>query len=406
MKSVTYLLAHRYIGNRHHEHTISIMTLIAGISIFIGSFSLALVTAIMNGFEYTVHEKMKNIHPTATIFSRDPLNVEAIKQLIIREFPAITGMSPTALGHVLINVPDDQSQPIVALMKGVDPAQEAAVSAIGTKFIPGTFFEQSVHDNAIAIGKELARSLGVSVGDSLSLLYLESPDTSHKKVTVEHIDAIVGGIFDTGIDEYDGGVIYCTLPFFTQLFPQEGITHLGIACRGDTDVTQLVRRLHERLGLEVHTWQELYPALFAALVLEKYAMFFILLLITLVASMNIIALIFMLISHKKSDIAILRALGMSSRHIQYLFMFIGITLASLAAFFGVGAAWITSMLLEKYPFIQLPDVYYVSHLPARMTFTIATIVFCAVLFIAWVASWFATRRISTINVSHTLRFEG
>ena len=101
MKSVTYLLAHRYLWNRTSEHTISFMMLITAISIFIGAFSLTLITAIMHGFEKTMHEKIQHIHPSATIYSQNPLQVAAISNVIAQEFPAITAISPTALGHVL-----------------------------------------------------------------------------------------------------------------------------------------------------------------------------------------------------------------------------------------------------------------------------------------------------------------
>jgi len=407
MKSVTYLLAQRYLFNRHQEHTISIMIFMTALSIFIGSFSLTLVTAIMNGFEYTVHEKMKNIHPSATIYANDPLNVDAISHLFAQEFPAVVAYSPMAVGHVLINTPaHENAPPIVALLKGIDPNKESMVSAIGAKLRDNTTLDRAVNDNTIAIGKELARTLGLSDGDPVSLFYIEQPDGAYKKVAIEEVDAQIGGIFDTGIDEYDSAVIYCSLPFFKKLFPEQGITQIGLAIDANANNTTISHQLQQRLQLDVHTWQELYPALFSALVLEKYAMFFILLLITLVASMNIVALIFMLISYKKRDIAILSALGMHYRHIQYLFVGIGISIAAIATIVGISAAWITSILLEKYPFIQLPDVYYVSHLPARMTLSIAIIVFCAVLFIACIASWFATQRIKSINISHTLRFEG
>ena len=210
MKSVTYLLARRYLWNRHQEHTISLMTLIAGISIFIGSFSLALVTAIMNGFEYTVHEKMKNIHPSATIYAHDPLNVDAITSAITKEFPEVIAISPTAIGHVLINASANEDiPPTVAMLKGINPSQESLVSAIGTKLLNEQTLEDAVHHTTIALGKELAHSLALSSGDAVSLFYIEQPEGKQKKVSIEQVDAIVGGIFDTGIDEYDTGIIYC-----------------------------------------------------------------------------------------------------------------------------------------------------------------------------------------------------
>ena len=406
MKTIIYLLASRYLWNSKKEHTICAMMLIAGMSIFIGAFSLALVTAIMNGFEYCVHEKMQNIHPQATIYSyRDPIAVDAVQEVISTEFPEIVAMSPQAIGHVLVSGINEEDMPTVAMLKGINPDKETLVSAIGSKLSNSSQFAEDLYNNKIIIGKELARQLDLAPGDRISLLYIEPPEGTQRKVIFEHTDAIIGNTFETGIDEYDSGVIYCSFSFFEKIFPHLGITHIGLSCKS-TVTTHTVKKLQQRLGLEVRTWQELYPALVSALMLEKYAMFFILSLITLVASMNIIALIFMLISYKKSDIALLRALGMQSTHIQYLFIMIGVGLSCIASSCGIIGAWIASLLLEQYPFIQLPDAYYVSHLPSRMTLFIGVTVFILVLLISLIASWFATRRIKSINISHVLRFEG
>ena len=90
MNSVTYLLASRYLSNSTQQQTIWRMMLISFISIFIGSFSLTLVTAIMNGFEHTVHQKMQNIHPAATIYTPMPIAVDAVQRVIKNEFPETT----------------------------------------------------------------------------------------------------------------------------------------------------------------------------------------------------------------------------------------------------------------------------------------------------------------------------
>ena len=407
MNAIVLLLATRYFWKRKKESTISLMMIISSISIFVGAFALALVTAIMNGFEYTIHKKIQNIHPAATIYSHiNPISVDAVQNLIINEFPEILTISPQAIGHVLIYAHDQENnQPVVAMLKGIDPKKEAGVSAIGSKFSSLLPIDQAIHTNTIALGKELANQLGISVGATLPLFYFEQRSTN-RRVMIEQKEVIVGGIFETGIDEYDNSIIYCALPFFETLFPDQGITQLGLSFKPNSDIPALVTKLKETLELEVYTWQELYPSLIAALTLEKYAMFFILLLITLVASMNIIALIFMLISYKKSDIAILRALGMSARYIQYLFIIIGMLLSCIASIFGLIGAWIAAIILEKYPFIQLPDVYYVSQLPSHMTISITGIVFILILIVTFIASWFATRRIASMNISQVLRFEG
>ena len=114
----------------------------------------------------------------------------------------------------------------------------------------------------------------------------------------------------------------------------------------------------------------------------------------------------MLIHQKKSDIALLRSMGMPFKDINKIFLSIGCYIALLASTLGIvlsiGATWV----LQNYPFIQLPDAYYVSHLPAQLEWSTILIVWFAVLCIAVCATWIGTRATKGINISTVLRFEG
>ena len=97
-------------------------------SIAIGSFALALVTAVMNGFQTSIHEKMQNIHPQASIYSSGPpMNVSAIQKVIKMDFPEVAAMSPQSISHIIIQTQeDDEDQsPMVAMLKGIHPSFEA-----------------------------------------------------------------------------------------------------------------------------------------------------------------------------------------------------------------------------------------------------------------------------------------
>ena len=240
----------------------------------------------------------------------------------------------------------------------------------------------------------------------LNLLYIEKPSGKSKKGSIHQKKVAIGGIFETGIDEYDNGTIYASFELFNDLFPDQGITQAGLSFKENVKPETIIPSLKKRIGLDVLTWQELYVPLVSALILEKYAMFFILLLITLVASMNIIALLFMIITHKRSDIAILKAMGLRDAIITRSFILLGGCISGVATCFGLFGATIASWILERYPFIELPDVYYVSHLPARMEWPILVIVFLVIMVITLCASWFSARRVRSINVAHVLRFEG
>lgn len=407
MKSLSWYLARSYLPSRKGQYAITTMALISFASIAIGSFALALVTAVMNGFQTSIHEKMQNIHPSATIYSyKDPIAIAQLKKALAEKFPEVTSISPYSIAHVMIqsDAMEKDELPAVAQLKALDPDAESRTTSLSKKMIHGSLSQ--VEKNNIIIGKSLAHALGVKQGDPLTVLYMEHPSGRQRSVPVHQKEAIVGGIFETGIDEYDTNTIFSSFDFFDELFPDQGITQVGIAIDPTADADSVIISLRQFLNLELLTWKDLYLPLVSALILEKYAMFFILLLITLVASMNIIALLFMMITHKRSDIAILRAMGLKQSTITRSFIFFGLSISAVACVCGLTAAWAISWILEQYPFIELPDVYYVSHLPARMEWSILAIVFALVMCITALASWFSVRQIRSINIAHILRFEG
>lgn len=408
MKSISWYLAWQYLPIKKHESSISLMTLISFISICIGAFSLALVTAVMNGFQVTIEEKMRNIQPQATIYSyKQPIVVKAVEQFISEQFPKITAISPYALSHVMVQseAVEEGDTPAIAALKAIDPQKEIATTALKSK-LKDNLSLSVVQGNSILIGATMARNLDVTPGDEITLLFIEQPTDKKRKVSVHQKKATVGAVFETGIEEYDNGTVYSSFELFNELFPEQGVTQIGLAFDSKSSPQAILPELREKLGMEILTWQELYRPLLAAQIIEKYAMFLILLLITVVASMNIIALIFMIITHKRADIAILRAMGLSSNAIVRVFILLGMTISVIASTVGLAFAWLASWFIERYPFITLPDVYFVTHLPARMEWQIIGAVFFVVMIITFFASWFSARRVYTINIAEVLRFEG
>ena len=134
-------------------------------------------------------------------------------------------------------------------------------------------------------------------------------------------------------------------------------------------------------------------------------MFFILALITLVASMNMISLLFMQLQQKRRDIAILKSMGMMQKDIKKIFLLLGMSITCSAAGLGLLVAAGVGYLLETYPFLELPDVYFVSHLPARMELELFIVVGLSVLLLGFLATWLPSRRIDSINITEVLRQE-
>ena len=418
MRKLPLFLAWRYLKGTYKEKSISTMVIISFLGICIGSFALALIASVMNGFEKITHEKMQSIHPQIIMHAHgQELNYAKIATIMKKEFPEVAYFSPNAIKQVIAKS-DTQDDYNIAVLKAVDPIKETQVCNIESKIIKSITnkktIESATRNNTILIGAKLAENLDITIGDTIPLFFSKNDKITRKRIRLDQKDAVVGGLFKTGIEEFDNGLIISSLKFFNTIFEDAfestGITHLSVTLKpqysNNARETQTIKKLKERFSVEVHSWKELYPALVEALKLEKYAMFLILALITLVASMNIISLLFMQITQKRGDIAILKAMGLAHKKVSQIFLFLGMSISIIGSIIGLILAFIAGWILETYPFIKLPEAYYVTHLPAKMEWQIFATVFIVVMLLSFISTWLPARRTRKINISEVLRFEG
>jgi lipoprotein-releasing system permease protein len=404
------LLAWRYVLGARHDKNISSMIKVCFLGIVIGAFSLTLVTAIMNGFEKATHEKIQGIHAQLIMRSgKDTLDQEAVSSVLAQEFGHMVSFSPTSMHQAIIQAQDSDDVTNIVMLKAIDPEKEMQVTTLNSKILQSTgeyrTLANLVSENNIVIGKALAEQLGLHVGDTVNILFTRDEQARSHRITLQEQSARVAGIFATGIEEFDASLALVSFALFNQLFPDHGISQYSIKLGLGIDEALAIKALQKRFNLELISWKELYPALVSALKLEKIVMFLILALITLVASMNIISLLFMQITQKRGDIAILKSLGMADGAICALFLGMGMIIALAATILGIVLGTLGCYLLERYPLITLPDAYYVDHLPAVIDWHIIIIVFTVILSMSFFATWIPARRSKFINIAHVLRFE-
>ncbi|MFZ5954552.1 MAG: ABC transporter permease [Candidatus Dependentiae bacterium] len=405
--NIALLLAKRYLL-RHQEKNISVMLKICFLALFVGSLALALVLCIMQGFETATHEKLRGIHaPIIMQAGGQALDSSAIGKVLNEEFPEIVSWSSSALKQIIVQNPQTTQTSHVVLLKGIDAQQEHLVTNIAqmiTKQLVS--WPDLLQDNQIIIGNKLAQDLQATIGSEVTLLYSPIDSYESKKINLESTTATISGIFNTGIEEFDNGLIISSLSFFSELFPEEGVTQISIKTAPTSDENKLVKRLKERFeNLSVYSWKDLYPALVSALKLEKYAMFFVVSLMILVASMNIISLLYMQIIQKRADIAILKTLGASSLLIRRIFFWYGMIISFIAALSGLFTAWIIGLLLKKYIHIPLPDSYYVTYVPIELNWHLFALVFGVIIGISLLAVRLPLRTVERITILNLLRFE-
>ncbi len=428
MTKLSTFMAIKYLLFKGKDKNISFMIKICFWGILLGSFSLMLTLIIMNGFEKVIHEKMQGINAQAIIYSPgNQLDAEAIKKYLQTNFAKeIYEISASSTKQVLL---EQKNQTNVLFLKGIEPEKEIHISKIEEKITlpppPHNKLQQILQNDGILIGYKTAQQFHLKKGDSITLLIPSSK--SKNKIGLKRKTAKIAGIFKIGLEEYDNNFAFCTLKFLKDLFQeQEGVDQLNIKfkqkqtsldfqnlkrrfllwIKDQTEEDIIIRQLRSALpGLIVASWKDLYPALVSSLKLEKYVMFFILMLIILVASMNMISLLFMQIQQKRKDIAIFKAMGMLDKNIRAIFLKIGMSITVTATGLGLLLAYTAGYLLDKYPFIELPDVYYVSHLPAKMDLEIFIAVFIATLIIGFFATYLPAKRTAKINIAQVLRQE-
>jgi lipoprotein-releasing system permease protein len=405
--SIIRLLAWRYFTSTSSS-TIRTMIGVCCASIFIGTFALALIASIMRGFEYETHKKLQSIYPSIIIKAPDnstlaykPLTA-FLKQTLSTNIIAV---SPYVMKQGLIHEATTEEPTYVVTVKGIDPRHEGKVTALEGMTQPSTALK-NLKDQEIILGEDLAHSLNVTIKDQVVLVCNEQEDTGFKDAQLISIPVTVVGIVTTGISDYDQHLVLAHLGLCKKIWGNDCVTHLGVSLPTPAFEKVVLKELEKIKEIECHSWKKLYPALVSSLDLEQYVMFFLLLLITLVASMNIVSLLFMYITYKRTDIALLKMLGMKNWHINLVFLCLSLIIASLAATTGLGAAYLTGRLLQLYPCIKLPsDVYYVTHLPIRLDGWLFLIVFASVIALSIGASLLPIRTIRRLNITHTLRFE-
>ena len=410
MKNVPLFLAWRYLIGAKKETSISTMVIICFLGIFIGTFALSLIASIMNGFEKVTHEKIKSINPQIIMHSNgQELNFTALKKALDSSFPEVQACTPNSTKQLIVQKDNSQEEYSLCILKAIDPKSEQSVCDLESKIINNKNTLAGIAgENKVIIGASMAENLNVKVGDKINLFYTDNKVIKSKKIKLDQETVTVGGIFKTGIEEFDTGLIISDFSLFNKIFPETGVTQISIKLKDKVNEEKFVQKLKTRFGefdINCYSWKELYPALVEALKLEKYAMFLILALITLVASMNIISLLFMQIIQKRGDIAILKSMGLSDRKISQIFFYLGMSVSIFGSIFGLICSFIAGLILENYPFITLPDAYYVTYLPAKMEWQIFVIVFIVVMLISFLSTWIPTRKTRKINISQVLRFE-
>ena len=403
-------IALRYIFALRKQSFIAIISLFAVCGVALGVAALIVVIGVMNGFTKDLRDKILgvNAHVLVSAFSGGIRDHQALAELC-RQVPGVTGVTPFVYSEVMLSASGGVKG---VVLRGIAPSTADQVLSLTRDMVAGNVKDLEERDDlpGVIIGAEMARRLGLGVGATVNLL---SPTGTQSAVGFTPKVRVfrVAGIFRTGMFEYDATLGYVTVDAARNLLGFKGDIVSGLEVRladvyaAGTVSEQIRAKLHDH-PVYVRNWQEMNANLFAALELEKTAMFIILAMIVLVGSFSIVTMLVMLVMQKTKDIAVLMAMGADEASIRRIFMCQGSFIGAVGTALGYGIGIPVALLLKKYQFIKLPsDVYPVDYLPVRLEFLDMTLIGVAALLLCYLSTIYPARRAAALKPSDALRYE-
>ena len=380
--------------------------------IVVGVWALIVVLSVMNGFQQELRNRILSVASHIEIRGFPDLKDPAAVTALARRNPEVIATAPYVLGQAMLSVGDTNRG---VLVRGVDPAQEDTVADIGRHMIRGSFSSLTPASFNIVLGAELARALGVRVGDSV--VAITPQGTVTPAGTLPRLKTFkVSGIFEINMSEFDSGLAFINIDDAEKLYRLESPT--GVRLKLD-DMFAAPRVANELLSVmpvdtDVRDWTRNHANFFRAVAIEKRMMFIILTLIVAVAAFNIVSAQVMVVTDKKADIAILRTLGAAPRSILAIFMIQGMLIGVIGTLIGVVTGVVTALnvetivpAIERALHVQFLDktVYYISDLPSDLQSGDVITVAAIALLLALAATIYPSWRAARVNPAEALRYE-
>jgi len=381
-----YLVGIRYLRARRRERFVSLIALISLVGVAIGTFALTVVLAIMSGLQEDLRDRLLSFSPQITVMAAGATATSLpTLQRAVAAMPGVTGVAPFVSSQVMVVSTTPAGVPayvsggtLRAVVARDNPVLKDLQSTLTTGTLAGleASYPVAVNDHGqqrvvqlpgAIIGEELAEDVGLRVGDPLIVISPASLGGGTPRLR----RFAVAGLFHSGMVEYDSSLIFVALGNGAALLADDPQVERGLELRVSNlfDAPGIARSIAARGGpmLHVSDWTQNDAPLFAALKLEKFTYFVVLLLIVLVAAFNIIATLVMVVMERRKEIAILRAMGARASSIASIFICEGAALGVGGTIIGVGSGLLVTFLIDRYHFIHLPaDLFMISTLPVRL----------------------------------------
>ena len=367
--SAEFFIAYRYLNAKRKGLFSMVTTLIGVAGVTVGVAALITTLSVMNGFQSDIKQKIVDAQAHIIIYGPMRAQDRARLAATLSEQGHVQAFSPFVLGQGILTF-DNRSTGVV--VKGLDPEGEFKINNLKASLKAGSWDalkEKNSVVPAVILGEELAKNIGVWLGDEVILVSPKSVATSIG-IFPKMRKFKVAGLLHTGYYEFDNTMAYCGIKDAGDFFNLDGGANgMGLKLDDIELAGRVAAALKKSLGFQytVKTYADMNQTLFAALKLEKFMMSLVLALIILVATFNIASNLLMMSVEKLRDIGILRSIGAGPGFIRRVFFWEGNLIAISGISLGVLLGLALSLFIGRYPVVELPsDIYYISRVPVEI----------------------------------------
>ena len=427
-------IATRYLRAKRRQAVVGVITAISVIGVAAGVASLIIALAITNGMQRDLQARLVGSTSHVDLMRIKADGIRDWRPLLekLRKLPHVTAAAPGLYGQVLIS---RGARSGGALIKGVIPADERKVGDLLQSVVEGsakelepvgtasgvhpTLRDETAKDGApalssveaippIVIGKDLAETVGASVGDDV-LVTSPQGELTPLGLVPRYQRFQVVGIFKSGFYQYDVGYTFVRLLDAQKLFSEPDLISVISFKVDDLYRADRIGKEIEKAagaGFETTNWMEQNRELFRALKLEQYVTFIVLALIVCVAALNILIALTMMVMEKTKDIAVLMSFGVRAEQVRRIFLLQGLLISIIGTVIGLVLGFGVSWLGGHYRFIHLDaSVYSIDYLPFAPRIWDAVVVASVSLGVSLIATLYPSGSAARVLPAEALRYE-